>query len=323
MTAPNTEVSFRPYRPGDEIGINDGFNRVFGLHRSLSEWRWKFAVDTTSPWIMVAVDGEGRVLAYYGAVEVPMRLGDQHLRVGQPVDVYSVPEVRGTRVFSGCYEAFCSHFGGLADLPLIYGFPGGQHYEMGFKLLHYVRLRPVGYWRRQVRRRFLRLPFGRFTVESGFDAGAVDGLWRRAAPRYPFATIRDARWLGRRFTGRPGVEYRHLAVRRGEAVHAWAVAAAAPGTLRLADLVWDGEDVAALSVLDAELDRLARRLGHARLETWLGGDPDAERALESLGWQNCSEPNDLQLVIRSFTDRVDPGAMGARFYLTMGDSDLV
>lgn len=321
--ASNLEVTFRPYRPGDEFGINDGFNRVFGLHRSMPEWRWKFAVDTTRPWIMVAIGSEGRIVAYYGALEVPMRLGGQLLRVGQPVDVYSVPEVRGTRVFSGCYEAFCSHFGGLADLPLIYGFPGGQHYEMGFKLLHYVRLRPVGYWRKRVRRRFLRVPLGRFTVASGFDAGAADGLWRRAAPRYPFATIRNARWLGRRFTGRPGVEYRHIAVRGRNAVHAWAVVAAGPGVLRLADLVWDGEDIAALSVLDAELDRLAGRLSCTLLETWLGGDPDAERALEALGWQSYPEPNNLQLVIRSFTDRVDPTAMGARFYLTMGDSDLV
>ena len=106
-------------------------------------------------------------------------------------------------------------------------------------------------------------------------------------------------------------------------MHAWAVATAVAGALRLADLVWDGENVATLSALDAELDRFAKRLGCAELETWLGGDPDAESVIESLGWHRCPEPNDLQLVIRSFTDRVDPEAMGARFYLTMGDSDLV
>ena len=56
------EVTCRPYRAGDEVAINDGFNRVFGLQRSLAEWWWKFAPDTTAPWIMLAFDEEGRIV---------------------------------------------------------------------------------------------------------------------------------------------------------------------------------------------------------------------------------------------------------------------
>ena len=318
------EVTCRPYRAGDEVAINDGFNRVFGLQRSLAEWWWKFAPDTTAPWIMLAFDEEGRIVASYGAIAVPMRLGDLVLRVGQPVDVYSVPEVRGTRVFTTCYEAFCSQYGRPADLPVMYGFPGGRHYEMGLRFLHYELLRPVGYWRRQARGRRVRLPFSRTTVDRGFDADVADELWLRAAPRYPFATIRDGRWLRRRFTGRPGVDYHHLTVREAHGtVHVGAVAAAAGGTLRLAELVWDGESSGALAALGTEFDALATRLGCAQLETWLGGDPEAERALESDGWLRCQEPNDLHLVIRSFDERIDSRAMAQRFYLTMGDADLV
>ena len=317
------DVTCRPYRPGDEISINDGFNRVFGLARPLAEWRWKFALDTTAPWIMIALDREGRLVASYSAIVVPMRLGGRVLNVGQPVDVYSVPEVRGTRAFSTCYEAFCSQFGRPADLPLIYGFPGGRHYVMGLKFLRYELLRPVGYWRRQARRPRLRLPLSRMAVRHGFDAGAADELWRRAAPRYPYATIRDGGWLGRRFTGRPSVEYHHLAVISRGAVRAWGVAVTAPDTLRLAELVWDGESARALAALDTELDALAGRHGCARLETWLSGDPEAERVLKSLGWSRCEEPNDLHLVIRSFDEEIDSKAMAERFYLTMGDADLV
>jgi hypothetical protein len=317
------EVTCRPYRLGDEVAINDGFNRVFGRARSLAEWRWKFALDTTTPWIMVAVDGEGRIVASYSAIVVPMRLGGRPLSVGQPVDVYSVPEVRGTRAFTTCFETFCAQFGGASDLPLIYGFPGGRHYAMGLKSLRYELLRPVGYWRRQARRRRLRLPLSRTAVRHGFDAGAADELWRRAAPRYPFATIRDGGWLRRRFTGRPGVEYEHLAVRVRGTVRAWGVVAPAAGTLRLAELVWDGESTRTLAALDGELDALADRRGCEQVETWLSGDPEAERALESLGWSRCEEPNDLHLVIRSFDETIDSRAMAERFYLTMGDADLV
>ena len=317
------DVTYRPYRPGEEVAINNGFNRVFGLARTLEEWRWKYALDTTAPWIMLALDGEDRLLASYSAIVVPMRLGGGPLNVGQPVDVYSVPEVRGTRVFTACYEAFCSRFGGPGNLPLIYGFPGGRHYAMGLKLLQYELLRQVGYWRRGARPTRPRLPLSRTSVRLGFDAGSADDLWRRAAERYPFATIRDGGWLSRRFTGRPGVEYEHLAVHERGTVRAWGVAVPAAGTLRLAELVWDGESARTLAALDRELDAVADRHGCGQVETWLSGDPQAERALEALGWSRCEEPNDLHLVIRSFDEGIDSKAMAERFYLTMGDADLV
>ena len=318
-----SDVTYRPYRPGDESAINDGFNRVFGLSRSMAEWHWKYALETTRPWIMLALDGEERVLASYSAIVVPMRLGGGEINVGQPVDVYSVPEVRGTKVFTACYEEFCSRFGGSHDLPLIYGFPGGRHYVMGMKLLNYELIRSVGYWRRPARKPRVRLPLVGPRVRRGFDAGSVDDLWRRASHRYPYATVRDGRWFSRRFTGRASVGYDHLAVVAWGAVRAWGVATASGDTLRLADLVWDGESAGSLAALDAELDALAARRGCVQVETWLSGDAEAERKLEALGWARSPEPSDLHMVIRSFDSRIGAREMTERFYLTMGDADLV
>jgi hypothetical protein len=315
-------VTMRPYRPGDEVAINDGFNAVFGLNRSLDEWRWKFPEQPEGRFIMLASDPTGRVLAHYGAVAGRAQFGDRSVRAGQIVDAYSLKEVRGTRVFSTCYEHFINAYGNPEGLPLMFGFPGRRHYEMGLKALKYVPIGPVPYWSRRARRRMV-LPAWRFETRHGFDADGVNDLWRRVAVRYDVTIVRDAEWLARRYDGRPGVNYRHLSVWRRGQVRAWAVARAQEGVLRVAELIWDGEDGGVLAVLNQALDRMASRLLCARLELWLGNDPSAEHALLECGWDRQPCPLDMLMVARSFDPLVDLDRMQQSCYVTMGDSDLV
>jgi hypothetical protein len=316
------EVTYRPYRPGDEIQINDGFNRVFGLNRSIEEWRWKFPEQPEGRFIMLAVGSSGRVLAHYGAVVGRVQFGDRTVRAGQIVDAYSREEVRGTRVFSTCYEHFISAYGNAEGLPLMFGFPGRRHYEMGLKALKYIPICSVPYWSRRARRR-ITLPAWRFEVREGFDGDEVNDLWRRAALRYDVTVVRDAGWLARRYRERPGVEYQHLSVRQRGHTRAWAAARAQESVLRLADLIWDGDDPRVLAVLDQALDRLASRLRCARLELWLGNDAGAERALYDCRWRRQLCPLDMLMVARSFSPLVDLDRMQRGCYVTMGDSDLV
>ncbi|OYW07178.1 MAG: hypothetical protein B7X11_00350 [Acidobacteria bacterium 37-65-4] len=299
------KVTFRPYRPGDEVAINEGFNAVFGLQRSLDEWRWKFPEQPEGRFIMLAVDPSGRVLAHYGAVVGRVQFGDRTVRAGQIVDAYSREEVRGTRVFSTCYEHFISAFGNPEGLPLMFGFPGRRHYDMGLKALKYIPICSVPYWSRRVRRRII-LPAWRFEVRHGFDGDEVNDLWRRAAFRYDVTVVRDVGWLARRYRERPGVEYQHLSVGQRGHTRAWAVARAQDGVLRL-----------------AALDRLASRLRCARLELWLGNDTSAERTLYDRGWRRQPCPLDMLMVARSFSPLVDLDRMQRGCYVTMGDSDLV
>jgi len=316
------EVLYRTYRTGDEVQINAGFNEVFGLSRSLEEWHWKFPEHPEGRWIMLAVDADGRVLAHYAAVAMQVRFGREQVRAGQIVDAYSRMEVRGTRVFSTCYERFIESFGKPDGLPLMFGFPGRQHYEMGLKALKYVPIGSVPYWVRESRWR-PSLVAWRFEIRQGFDVRAVDDLWRRTRERYDVAAVRDSSWFARRYDGRPGVEYTHLSAWRNGRAHAWAVTRAHEGTLRWAELVWDGEATGALVAIDRALGRLARHLSCTNLELWFGGDPAAERTLEQLSWARRPCPQDMLLVARRFDSRVDLDRMQRSFYLTMGDSDLV
>jgi hypothetical protein len=316
------EPTIRPFRPGDEAAINDGFNAVFGLSRPLEEWAWKFPAGADRRWIMVAVDEQRKVLAHYGAIPSRLRIGDTVVRGGQIVDAYSRIEVRGQRVFTDTYLRFVAEFCHPEGIAFGFGFPGRRHYEMGLRALGYELVGPAPYWRRGAAGR-TGWPWQRRRVRTGWDQEAYGRLWAEAAGRYPCGALRDARWMARRFTGRPAFEYLHLAVWRGDRPAAWAVARPERGVLRCGDLVWDGADPAALEEMSQALVRAARRLGCADLDMWLGGDPAAESRLAELGWRREESPDDLLFVARSFHPAVDLERIRRSMYLTFGDSDLV
>lgn len=316
------EIVVRQYRAGDETAINAGFNRVFGLHRPLEDWLWKYQAEPEGRWIYIAEDASRNLLAYYGALPVRMRAGDFEFRAGQPVDVYSQPEVRRTKVFTNCYEEFIAAFGRPEALPVMFGFPGGVHFEMGLKLLKYVLMGKVPYWRRE-RGPGVALPAFGYQASEGFDGLAIDELWRRAEHRYRYGAIRNQLWLRRRYTGRPVVDYRHFVVRRRGTPCAWAVAVADRGRLRWADLVWDGREGKALEVLDRAIFRFARDAQCEASELWLGGDHDAAEVLHGVGWRREPHPDNLHMVARCFDPRVDLAELAEKMYVTLGDSDLV
>ena len=272
---------------------------------------------------MLAVDLGGRVLAHYAAVAMQFRFGREQVRAGQIVDAYSRTEVRGTRVFSSCYERFIEAFGTPAGLPLMFGFPGRKHYEMGLKALKYVPIGSVPYWVRESRWR---------AVVRG-QAFRDQARLRCACRGRPVAACVPALRCGRRArlelvcaplrTG--GRRWSTHTSRRGETAGRRPGRSCAPtrGTLRWAELVWDGESAGALVAIDRALVRLARRHSCTNLELWFGGDPAAERTLGRVGWARHPCPQDVLLVARTFDTRVDLDRMQRGLYLTMGDADLV
>jgi hypothetical protein len=330
----------RPFRPGDEEAVNDGFNRVFGHRRPLAEWHWKFPPGASLALgrpIFVAVDKE-RVVAHFAALPVPLRIDGREVTAGQVVDVYSErrPGVF-VRLVHRFYDELCGPEAG--DIALVYGFPGERHFQLGVKKLRYSEPLPVAFWsrgpaaprsRRFWLQRFLPARLGGWRVRQGFDPEAADRLWRRSAHRYPVAAVRDAAWLRRRFTGRPGVEYLHLRVeRRGEPAALAVLRLPGSGAeegprrgLAWAELVWDGRR-GALEALDAEVARLAREAGAEASRLWLANDPRAEAILERRGWQRREHPQRLCLGAVSFDPAIDADDLCRRLYLTLGDGDLV
>ncbi len=320
------DVTFRPFQPGDEVAINDGFNHVFGVARPLSEWQWKFPAEPEGRWVFLAVAPTGRILAHYGVVPVRVQADGLSVRAGQIVDVYSREEAHrglGTaRIFLRTVSTFIERYCNPEQLALCYGFPGTRALKLGVRRSGYDQVppQPVTVWRRTTSAR-TRL-FTGHTVRTGFDGDALDALWARSRGRYPLAAVRDSAWVGRRFQGRPRVEYLHFAAWRHGAPHAWAVARADAPTAQWAELIWDGEDRRALSALDRAVTRFVRGRRAEGVEMWLDGDAEAARALTWLGWEGAPHPA-IRLVVHSFHPGLQPASVPGRFYVTMGDADLV
>lgn len=315
-----SDVVLRPFRDGDERAINDGFNRVFASARPLEDWQWKYPAEPEGRWVMLATDATGAVLAHYGAVASRFRCGAVTVRAGQITDAYALPEVQGKRVFTECYEEFIRAFGRPGRLPLMYGFPNVRHYAMGLKVLKYVPMGEVPCLRFEGRRGIAFPALRR--VREGFDRRAVDDLWRRASHRYPYGNVRDGAWLGRRYVGRPGVEYVHLSVWRGGEPEAWCVVREMGERLFWIELVWDGVHESALARLSETVTTRAARRRVPVVEMWLRGDPAAEGVLASRGWRKRPEADFVRAVARTFQDEVDLDAIREGWYVTAGDSDL-
>jgi hypothetical protein len=58
-------------------------------------------------------------------------------------------------------------------------------------------------------------------------------------------------------------------------------------------------------------------------ELWLRGDDGAKVLLADQGWAMEPHPEDLRMVARAFHPALDLTDIARRFYMTMGDSDLV
>lgn len=82
------EYSVRAYAPGDEAAIQRAFSGVFGVERSLAEWRWKFLAPPRGSRILLAFDGAGELVCQYAAIAVDVAVGAPK-RAAQIVDVFS------------------------------------------------------------------------------------------------------------------------------------------------------------------------------------------------------------------------------------------
>jgi len=85
-----SQFTIRPYQKGDEVYINESFNKVFGTDRTLEEWYWKFRPDQNGSRIMIAIDENNRVLAHYASIESVMWIDGKVISCAQNLDSFSL-----------------------------------------------------------------------------------------------------------------------------------------------------------------------------------------------------------------------------------------
>jgi len=326
-----SKLVIRPFEPGDETAVNDGFNGAFNLDRDLDEWAWKFPPHTDGRLIMLA-EIEHDLLAHYAGMPVRFTIDGREWSGAQIVDVYSTRAARRGFTRKGVWvrtvEAFFSTFGESGRASLLYGFPSPRPLRLGVLQLGYdaVEPQPIVYLSREPARASSSRRRHLYRAELAADwEPRLDDLWRRVRGNYPVAAIRDADRALHRFAGHPTVHYhRFLIFRRFDRTPAaFVVFRSDEGRCRWVDLLWDHRHPGALELANHLSIGLAAQTGAGIEELWLNGDEAGCALLENRGFVPSEVPGQLVMVARAFDPELDVTALDGRIYLTMADADLV
>jgi len=324
-----TEV--RLYRSGDEIAINDAFNRVFGKRRSVEEWAWKYRAGEPPCPIVAAWDGD-RLAAHNGGIAANFQVDGRRILALQGADTFSLAVAERQPEWRGSWQQVMDQFGEIAadqfGASLLYGFTGGKAISHMVARAHWdsvsPRRIPLLVRRRRPPTRSMASRFFRARLIDG-RVSALDRLWERAQDRYPVSVIRDANHVRRRLSGHPAVRYhRWLITPRWSSTPAAFVAFRTDGGVcRWVELVWDGRP-GALELVDHLSRRLTEQTGADREELWLDGDPDAAQWLELFGFEGGPDPSGVVRVVRFIDPELNADSFApGHVYTTMADADLV
>lgn len=321
----------RLFRPGDEVAINEAFNRVFGRSRTVEEWRWKYRADAPPCPIVAAWDGD-RLAAHNGGIAAEFQIEDRRVVAIQGADTFSLAVAERRPEWRGSWQEVMDQFAEIAaeqfDASLLYGFTGGRAISHMVARAGWDSVSP----RRIPLLTRRRRPIGRSLASKLFRARliaenepALDRLWERARRRYRASVVRDSKHLRHRLCGHPTVRYHRFVVlpRWSSTPAAFVAFRTDGGVCRWVELVWDGRP-GALELVDHLSRNLAEQTGAEHEELWLDGDPEAAQWLELFGFESRPDPSGVVRVIRFLDEAIDTEAFAAgHVYTTMADADLV
>ncbi|MGB3365539.1 MAG: hypothetical protein WBB48_12265 [Thermodesulfobacteriota bacterium] len=326
--------TIRPYKPGDEIYINESFNEVFGTKRSIEEWYWKFQIDQNGSIIMLALNEEGKVLAQYAGIKVLLQIDDKIDIYILVVDSYALKtrEVLRNRIFLKTYEKYWDNFAGLEldKFPWHYGSNAGRIQKLARLKMNATEPVPTSYLFQETN--ILIRPFGmifghiiwnwHLRCSKNINLDDVDDLWRRSSERYPVAVLRDSNYIRRRYLSHPTNKYMLIPVYEEGIMRGLGILILKNRLMKWVDLIWDGKDSKTIRKLKKLAWNFSLSSAAIKLEMWLSNDDIAKGILIEEGLMIGQDPYDLYLTSRSFSPQLDGHELTRRLYFTMGDSDM-
>lgn len=350
----DTPITIRPYKCGDEEGINKLFNGIFHKSRTLEEWNWKFrdnpAFKDLSEWIAIA-ERDGIMIGHYTSLATEMKYGNRVVKAGQPVDTMIDPSAKaGIQLIGKLYDLHVKYNNGIALFG--FGFPNEAAYMVGKKFLGYkdlgemVQLFKRLSLRTALKRRFKRCPnwiinlFHNFskafywfiiTVKStnkgvvvktvdAFDK-RIDRFWNMVKDRYGIMAMRSLSYLNWRYKDR---RYTILIGEENKEVIGYVVTKVEDsGNARVGYIIdilsRDGEIASIIaavwkSFIEQDVDYILCGL--------LRHDPLCTH-LKRIGFKEHKEIKPIQVVVTPLTKEVDTEYLlnQKNWHLTYGDTD--
>jgi hypothetical protein len=329
-----SEITIRPFRPGDEAALLAGHNQIFPA-RSLAHWQWKFRDNPTGQLhIMVAEHATAGLVGAYVTLPAWATIEGKRRILGQCVDLWVLPEHRraGPRpgLFVNLALAHYEAWGGNGPLQnsFHHGWPIAT-WRIGQKYLRYEIVRDWDFL-------FRETPANGFPPRTTsdevivrqvarFDA-AVDALWAAFATTTQLAVIRDQRYLNWRYADAHDASYDLLECReratgrlRGIAVVTQRVFAVGDCCFLVDWLVPADDDAATVALIAAAEARAMAGRAQALTTLFQHRDPRFQR-FQQLGFHVYGTVY-FQVVIPF--DTQDTLFYKEQWYHTLGDSDLV
>ncbi|MFY9345918.1 MAG: hypothetical protein WAT39_25725 [Planctomycetota bacterium] len=329
-----SEVTIRPFRPGDEPGLLAGHNQIFPP-RSRAHWDWKFRDNPTGQvHIMVAEHATAGLVGAYVTLPVHFLIEQQRRMVGQCVDLWVLPEHRraGPRpgLFVNLALAHYEAWGGKGEhqTSFHHGWPIAT-WRIGQKYLRYEMVRDWDFL-------FRELPAGGLPVRASSAALAVrtvdrfgidvDALWAEFAKATQLAAIRDRRYLNWRYADAHDAKYELVECRETNTGKLRGIAVLAkrdfviPNTFFVVDWLAPADDQDATVALVAHAERRAAATGAGALTTLFQHRDPRFLQFQRLGFLVYGTTY-FQVVIPF--DRHETEFYKEQWYHTLGDSDLV
>jgi len=333
-----SQITVRPYRPGDETAILDTFNRVFAQvdptfrGRTLEEWRWLYRENPSGTRIMLAWAPDGRLVSQYAGLPARALVDGVRACFNQAVDSMTDPAFRRGLKKPGFFVLTARPFSRLflgpppEQDPLVWGFPVPSAWRIGRAYLKYGLVRTQ-----------LKLTVHPAALRPGAAPGVdveevrrvepgIEAVTLRAAEACRAIALRDAPQLEWRFLRHPQHRYRIAVARRGGrpvglAVHRKGSFDGREDLALICDWLVEPGDAGAENALLAWLAETARAEGAAPLCGIFSEALPPWRAFQRAGF--VAEPTRYFLTGRSWRHPRDLRWYQEHWYYTLGDSDLV
>ena len=314
----------RRYQPGDERQILRLFRLAFRQRKSLGRWRWEF-LDTpcVKASITVLVDDKARIVGHYGAIPVRFNCQETVIAASQIVDFMIHPGYRGRAAVERLVHAHIQH--SRDDrIGFLYGF-NDIVVARSHRRFFGADLVPVGEWVHDI-------PQAHDGLTSAQDDPAVspgarlddqiDALWERVRAGYPYAVVRDSRYLKWRYSRRSDRRYLFSLARNpssGE-IAGLAVLGGTRADGLILELLTDPDDARSMTALLRASVAHFSRARKRRVRAWLPACGLLRQCAQATGFR-ATEPR-LHLNLFRLDDSLNAAALARGFYYSLGDYDV-
>jgi SAM-dependent methyltransferase len=325
------EFTVSSYSEGDEETILPLFNRVFSQTRSMEHWLWKFR-DCPFGSFKIKLCWHGpELVAQYCGYPVDMEWNGKGIKGQHLGDSMTHPDYRGGRhgLFVRTANAFFDEFGGCGEgkTQVMYGFNTGKVQRLGRLLLKYTPVNKVTQLGKELGGSVVK--YGSFEdfIYSVQSSSAVpedaDTLWMKSRRKKGLETVRNYRYMKWRYEDCPDTRYTFWTVRNRftKSLQAIVVTRVRAGVGCLVDFL-SKRNGGGLGVMLSRIYEEFLRGGIKKLELWIPEYHHLYPLFTRYGYSPEKEPNDMSVILRSFTPAIDVNTLKTKFLYTMGDSDL-